>query len=65
MMGKLAKDPRQLAAELGMENPTPDVLDELQLAAATACKHKSALQGFALAPADEPAVVFNVVPSRI
>lgn len=64
MMDKSAPDPRQLAAELGMENAAPDVLDQLPLAAATARKHKSALQGFSLTPADEPAVVFHVAPSQ-
>lgn len=64
MTDKLAPDPRQLAAELGMENPAPEILDQLPMAAATARKHKSALRTFALAPADEPAVVFSAVPPK-
>ncbi len=64
MTDKSSTDPRQLAAELGLENPVKEVLDQLPLAAATARKHKSALQAFALKPADEPAVVFSAAPLR-
>jgi hypothetical protein len=55
---KSADELRRLAADIGFENAAPDVLDQLPLAAATARRHKSALQAFALAPGDEPAVVF-------
>lgn len=58
MTNKPAIEPQRLAADIGLENPAPDVLDELPLAAAAARKHKSALKAFALTPADEPAVVF-------
>lgn len=58
MTDKSADELRRLAAEIGFENAAPDVLDQLPLAAATARRHKSALQAFALAPQDEPAVIF-------
>lgn len=51
-------DPGRLAAEIGLENPAPDVLDQLPLAAATAHKHRSALRAYTLSHEDEPAVVF-------
>jgi hypothetical protein len=51
---------RRLAADIGMENPAPDALDQLPLAAAAARKHKAGLKAFALAPGDEPATVLIV-----
>lgn len=57
-------DPRRLAAEIGLEDPTPDVLKQLPLAAATAHKHQSALKAFALSQEDEPAVVFTLEEAR-
>ena len=53
-------DPRHLAAEIGMDNPAPEVLAQLPAAAATARKHRAALQNVALTPADEPALVFSL-----
>lgn len=53
-------DPRRLAAEIGLENPAPEVLEHLPLAAATAAKHRAALNAFDLSLADEPAIVFSV-----
>jgi len=53
-------DPRRLAAEIGLENPAPEVLEQLPLAAATAAKHRAALKQFTVSLADEPAVVFSV-----
>lgn len=60
MTDKSTDEPRRLAADIGMENPAPDVLDQLPLAAATARKHKAGLKAFALVPGDEPATVFTV-----
>ncbi len=65
MTNKPASESHRLAAEIGLENPTPAVLEQLPLAAATARKHKSALQTFALVPADEPAVVFSAVGNGV
>lgn len=53
-------DARRLAAEIGLEDPAPEVLEQLPLAAATAAKHRAALKEFALSLADEPAIVFGV-----
>ncbi len=64
MTDKSVIDPQRLAAEIGMENAVPEILEQLPLAAATARKHKMALKAFALTPADEPAVVFNVMRDR-
>lgn len=64
MTEKSAIELQRLAAEIGLENPAPDVLEQLPLAAATARKHKLALKTFALVPADEPAVVFNLAQVR-
>ena len=60
MSDKSTDEQRRLATDIGLENPAPDVLDQLPLAAATARKHTSALKAFALVPGDEPAVVFIV-----
>ncbi len=60
MTDKSVNDARRLAAEIGMEHPAPEVLEQLPLAAATARKHSSALKAFELAPQDEPAVVFVI-----
>ncbi|MDH5535151.1 MAG: hypothetical protein OEZ08_06205 [Betaproteobacteria bacterium] len=60
MTDKSVDDPRQLAAEIGLEHAAQDVLEQLPLAAATARKHRSALKAFELAPEDEPAVVFTL-----
>jgi hypothetical protein len=57
-------DPRRLAAEIGLEHPAPDVLEQLPLAAATARKHQSALKAFPLSHEDEPAVVFTLEEAR-
>jgi len=59
MTNKPASESHRLAAEIGLEQPTPAVLEQLPLAAATARKHKSALKAFALVLADEPAVIFS------
>lgn len=64
MNGQKVDDPRRLAAEIGLEHPTPDVLKQLPLAAATAHKHQSALKAFVLSREDEPAVVFTVEEVR-
>jgi len=53
-------DARRLAAEIGLENPAPEVLEQLLIAAATAAKHRAALKAFVLSLADEPAIVFSV-----
>jgi len=53
-------DARRLAAEIGLENPAPEVLEQLPLAAATAAKHRAALKEFVLSLSDEPAIVFSV-----
>lgn len=53
-------DARQLAAEIGLEDPSTEMLEQLPLAAATAAKHRAALKAFALSLADEPAIVFSV-----
>jgi hypothetical protein len=58
--GQKGDDPRRLAAEIGLEHPSPEVLKQLPLAAATAHKHQSALKAFALSREDEPAVVFTL-----
>jgi hypothetical protein len=57
-------DARRLAAEIGLENPAPEVLEQLPLAAATAAKHRAALKAYSLSLADEPAVVFSVEEAR-
>ena len=59
MQDKSASESQRLAADIGLENAAPEVLEQLPLAAATARKHKSALKTFALVPGDEPAVVFS------
>ena len=59
MQDKSASESQRLAADIGLENPAPEVLEQLPLAAATARKHTSALKTFALLPEDEPAVVFS------
>jgi len=53
-------DARRLAAEIGLENPAPEVLEQLLIAAETAAKHRAALKAFVLSLADEPAIVFSV-----
>ena len=57
-------DARRLAAEIGMDNPAPEVLAQLPAAAATASKHRAALRHVALTPADEPALVFRATEER-
>jgi hypothetical protein len=57
-------DPRQLAAAIGLEHATPDVLDQSPLAAAIARKYSSTLETFLLALEDEPAVVFKPEDTR-
>jgi len=51
---------RRLAAEIGLENPAPEVLEQLPFAAATAARHRAALKAFVLSLEDEPAMVFSV-----
>jgi len=57
-------DARRLAAEIGMDNLAPEVLEQLPAAAATAGKHRAALQAVVLTPADEPALVFSLQEAR-
>lgn len=57
-------DARRLAAEIGLQDPAPAVLEQLPLAAATARRHGSALKAIDLAPHDEPAVVFALPEAR-
>lgn len=59
-MSQDVDDSRRLSAEIGLENPAPEVLEQLPRAAATAHKHRSALKAFALSPEDEPALVFTL-----
>jgi len=60
MANKATIKPQQLADDIGLVNPPPEVLEQLPFATATASKHKLALMKFQLTPADEPAVVFTV-----
>lgn len=64
MTDQIVDDPRRLAAEIGLENPAPEVLEQLPLAAATAGRHRAALTAFTLSLADEPAVAFTVEEAR-
>ena len=64
MTDQKVDDARRLAAEIGLENPAPEVLEQLPLAAATAAKHRAALKEFVLSLADEPAMVFGVEEGR-
>ena len=64
MADQIVDDARRLAAEIGLENPAPEVLEQLPPAAATAAKHRLALKAFALSLADEPAIVFSVQEAR-
>jgi hypothetical protein len=57
-------DARRLAGEIGMEHPAAEVLAQLPAAAATASRHRAALQGVELTPADEPALVFRAAEGR-
>lgn len=64
MTDQIVDDARRLAAEIGLGNPAPEVLEQLPLAAATAAKHRLALKAFALSLTDEPALVFGAEEAR-
>ena len=64
MTDQKVDDARRLAAEIGLEYPAREVLEELPRAAATAAKHRAALKAFALSLADEPAIAFSVEEAR-